>query len=438
MTTTTGPAAPGSLGITGRATLHGTITVPGDKSISHRCILLAALADGTSRIRGLSGGADVRHTLAAVAALGAQVSTAPDGTVAVTGGTLRESTHVIDVGNSGTGIRLLAGLTAGFPFLTVLAGDDSVASRPMDRIAVPLRLMGAQVDGRSGGTFTPLVVRGGALRGIDYASPVASAQVKSAILLAGLRADGPTTVSEPRPSRRHTEEMLAARGAAITVEDNVVTLAPSRLSPADETVPADPSQAAFWLAAAAALPGSDVTVPGIYLGPGRDGFIAVLLRMGADLEVICEPGRGHTVRARGRLLTGTDITPCEVPGLVDEIPALAVAAALADGVTRVRGAAELRLKESDRIAVIAEMLGAYGAPVEQLPDGLIITGPATLRPARIRSHGDHRIAMAAAMAALAADGTTRIDGFEAVETSYPQFAEQLREHAVLPARRRGA
>jgi 3-phosphoshikimate 1-carboxyvinyltransferase len=413
------------LRITGPSTLRGTLRVPGDKSISHRAIMMSALADGTSTIRGLSDGADVANTLAAVRALGAAVSINDDGSVKITGGELRESDTVLDLGNSGTGIRLLAGLVAGLPFRTELDGDASIRSRPMDRVAEPLRLMGAAVSGESGGHFAPLVITGGGLHGIDYTTPVASAQVKSAVLLAALAADGVTTVHEPSPTRQHTEQMLAARGADICVDGTTTRLRRSALQPYDESVPGDPSQAAFWIAAAAAMPGSEVTVRDLYLGPARAGFLDVLRRMGADLEVTGGPGTAHTVRVTGTVLHGTDIEPAEVPGLVDEIPALAVSAMLATGLTRVRGAGELRVKESDRLATIAEMLAAFGTPVVELEDGLDITGGTPLRAGRVDSHGDHRIAMAAAMAAVAAPGTSQIDGFDAVATSYPSFVDDL-------------
>jgi 3-phosphoshikimate 1-carboxyvinyltransferase len=295
----------------------------------------------------------------------------------------------------------------------------------MDRIAVPLRQMGALVEGRDGGRFPPLAIRGGSLRGVDYALPVPSAQVKSAILLAGLSADGPTVVREPTRSRAHTEEMLAARGAGIDVDGDTVTLRPSRLVARDERIPGDPSQAAFWLVAAAALPGSEVTVDGIYLGPARGGFLDVLERMGADLAITPDEHGAASVHARGTRLRGTDIEPGEIAGLVDEIPVLAVAAALADGVTTVRGAAELRVKESDRIATTADMLTRFGASVRQLDDGLVVTGGAQLGGADVDSRGDHRIAMSAAVAAVAATGRTTIADFGAVATSYPDFLSDL-------------
>jgi 3-phosphoshikimate 1-carboxyvinyltransferase len=424
--------APNIVQIHGPLTLTGTVRVPGDKSVSHRALLLAALADGTSRIRGLSNGADVQHTAAAVEALGARVVHNADGTLDVTGGALHEPAEVIDVGNSGTGIRLIAGLVAGLPGLTVLQGDASIARRPMDRIAVPLRQMGAQVDGRDNGSYPPLAIRGGSLRGIDYAAPVSSAQVKSAILLAGLGATGETIVREPVRSRAHTEEMLAVRGADLDVDGTTVRLRPSTLKPVDEDVPGDPSQAAFWLVGAAAIAGSAITVEGIYLGHARGGFLDVLRRMGAQITITdsTSVARAFDVTVASAALTATTIEADEVPALVDEIPALAVAAALAHGTSTVRGAAELRLKESDRIATTAAMLRAFGVSVDELPDGLVITGGATLRAAAVDSHGDHRIAMAAAILALAAAGDTAITGFESVDTSYPGYLQTLA--AVAP------
>ena len=413
--------------VSGPTTLNGSLRVPGDKSVSHRALLMSALAGGTSRIRGLSNGADVLHTAAAIEALGAIVRHNPDGTIDVTGGELHEPSVVIDVGNSGTGIRLLAGVVSAVPGLTVLQGDASIARRPMGRIAIPLRQMGAHVDGRESGSYPPLVIRGGGLRGIDYAAPVSSAQVKSAILLAGLAADGETVVREPVRSRAHTEEMLTVRGADLDVDGNTVRLRPSRLKPIDEDVPGDASQAAFWLAGAAAIAGSEVTVEGIYLGHARAGFLDVLRRMGAHVDVaesLTVP-RAFDVTVSAADLIATDITSAEVAGLVDEVPALAVAAALATGTTTISGAEELRVKESDRVATTAAMLRAFGVTVEERPDGLIIGGGATLHAGRVDSHGDHRIAMAAAILAVAAPGTTSITGFEAVDTSYPGFLSTL-------------
>lgn len=414
------------LRLQGPTVLRGTVRVPGDKSISHRALLLAALADGSSLVRGLSAGEDVARTRLAIEALGADVEDLEDGTLRIggRGGRLEEPASVIDVGNSGTGIRLIAGLVASQPFLTVLTGDASIGRRPMDRIIVPLRLMGAAIDGRDGGRLTPLAVRGGSLIGVHYDSPVASAQVKGAILLAGLGAEGETVVREPRRSRAHTEEMLARCGADIDVdaEQAVVRVRPSVLEPSDWDVPGDPSQAAFWVCLAAATPGSELVVEDLYLGHARAGFLDVLARMGADLDIDADAGR---VAVRGAQLTGVEVAAEEVPGLVDEVPALAVAAALAQGRTRFCGVAELRVKESDRVATVSSELAELGATVHGAGDELVVDGGQPLHGGRCRSFGDHRIAMAMAMAGLAARGETVVSGMSAVPTSYPGFVEDL-------------
>ncbi len=410
--------------------LSGRLRVPGDKSISHRALLLAARAEGTSPITGLSGGADVSATLRAVQAFGAAVERAADGTVRVTGAEPHEPETVIDVGNSGTGIRLLAGWAAGIDGLTVLYGDASIARRPMGRVVEPLRAMGARIDGRQEGRLPPLVVRGGRLSGIDYRLPVPSAQVKSALLLAGLSASGPTTVHETVPTRTHTEQMLAACGARIDVDGASVTVHPGPLQATRFTVPADPSQAAFWVVAACIIPGSDLTLEDVYVGPRRAGFVEVLQRMGADVQLVDHDPVATVahIRARYSPLVGTDVGGTEIPALIDEIPVLAVAAAFARGVTTFRDAAELKVKESDRIATMAAALGAVGATVEARPDGLVVTGSAgrPLAGGRIDSAGDHRVAMSLAVAGLAAAAPVEITGWEAVATSYPGFEEDLR------------
>ncbi|MEA2931354.1 MAG: 3-phosphoshikimate 1-carboxyvinyltransferase [Actinomycetota bacterium] len=415
-----------ALRVTGGRPLRGQLRVPGDKSISHRALMVGALAEGTSVVRGLSTGEDVGRTRAGVEALGAVVEGDR-----VTGGRdlLHEPGDAIDVGNSGTTMRLLAGLCAGFEWVTVLIGDASIARRPMDRVAGPLRLMGAGVDCEGGGSLPPLVVRGGGLTGIDYAMPVASAQVKSSILLAGLGARGETVVREKVRTRAHTEEMLVAAGADVTLEDDgrTVRLRPGRLQPFELDVPGDPSQAAFWVVAACVVPGSDLVVDDVYLGPARVGFLDVLRRMGADVEVVGE----RSIHARYTPdLHGTDVDGDEVPGLVDEIPVLAVAAALAEGITTFAGAGELRVKETDRVATVSSELAAMGAEVQPTADGLVVSGRARLRGAEVRSHGDHRVAMAMAVAAMAAEGETVIEGWEAVATSYPGFEEDLRRCVV--------
>ena len=407
--------------------LRGRLRVPGDKSISHRALLLAALAEGRSRVTGLSTGDDVARTAAAVQAMGARLD--DDGSVAGGRSRLHEPLRVVDVGNSGTGIRLLCGVCAGLPWLSVLEGDGSIARRPMDRITEPLHRMGAVIDGREEGRFPPLAVRGGHLHGIDLDLAVPSAQVKGAVLLAGLAAEGETVVRERVPTRAHSEEMLQACGAdlAVSADGLTTTLRPSKLSPFELEVPGDPSQAAFWVVAACLVPGSEVTVEHVYVGRARAGFLDVLGRMGAEIEV--EPTGPQTATLTARHspgLRGTAVGGAEVPGLIDEVPVLAVAAAVADGSTEVNDAAELRVKESDRVVTTASLLTALGAAAEPRPDGLGIAGGARLRGGPVDAAGDHRIAMAAAVAALVAEGSTRITGWDAVGTSYPAFSDHLR------------
>ncbi len=421
----------GAVAIEPGAALRGRLRVPGDKSISHRALLLAARAEGRSQITGLSTGLDVAATAAAMGAYGASVERLSPTSITVTGGSdrLGEPVSVIDVGNSGTALRLLVGWSAGLPGLSVLAGDDSVGARPMDRVVEPLRAMGATIDGRDGGRYAPLVIRGGALHGIDYRPPVASAQVKGAILLAGLSAEGATTVREPISTRTHTEDMLALAGADVTVGDGAVTVRRSRLRPLDVAVPGDPSQAAFWVVAASIVAGSDLVIEHVYVGPGRAGFLAVLERMGADIsvETANDTDRTADLRIRGAALQGTEVRGAEVAGLIDEIPVLAVAAALAEGITVFADADELRVKETDRIATMTSELAAVGADVSDRPDGLIVigTGGKTLPGGAVDSHGDHRVAMALAVAALATSTGVTIEGWDAVATSYPGFEEDL-------------
>ena len=415
----------GSLVVAPGGPLVGCISVPGDKSISHRVLMLAALADGASTVRGLSDGGDVACTRRIIEALGADVVDAGDGAISISGGRLEAVDHPLDVGNSGTGIRLLAGLLAGLPFRSVLDGDASIRRRPMDRVLDPLRLMGASLRGRDGQPLAPLEIQGGGLRGIEYRLPVASAQVKGCVLFAGLSAEGPTTVLEDRPSRAHTEELMMAFGITLDAGSDgdlrSVTVQPGRPTAFDHDVAGDPSQAAFWAVAASILPGSEVVVANVYAGPARSGFVDVLSRMGADITH--DPTTGDlTVRHSG--LTGTVVTADEVPGLVDEVPILAVAAACADGETTFEGVGELRVKESDRLATVESELGRMGADVRVDGDTLVVRGSA-LTGAEVDSHHDHRIAMACAVAALVADGPTTIHGWDAVATSYPGFVADL-------------
>ncbi|MGH9099960.1 MAG: 3-phosphoshikimate 1-carboxyvinyltransferase [Acidimicrobiales bacterium] len=425
--------------VAGGSPLAGEVRAPGDKSISHRALLIGALGEGTSVVRGLSDGDDVRRTRHAVAALGAEVH--DDGAVVtVTGGrgVLRPPGGPIDCGNSGTGMRLLAGLVAGMDGETVLVGDESLSSRPMDRVAVPLTAMGAGVTGGGPRCVPPLTVKGGELHGVEWTPEMASAQVKSAVLLAGLGAVGETVVHEPVRTRTHTEELLALAGADIEVTDvgpgRTVRLRASSLRPFDLVVPGDPSQAAFFVVAACVVAESAVRVRAMYAGNTRTGFLGVLVRMGAQVELdrAVEAGGGPTadVSARWGPLSGTVVDAAEIPSL-DEVPALAVAAACAGGTTRFVGMGELRVKESDRLEGVVRLVRAAGATARVVGDDLEIEGVGhggTLRHFRFDSEGDHRMAMAAAVAALAAGpGESRIDGFSGVSTSYPGFLEHVRQ-----------
>lgn len=420
--------------ILGSGPLTGRVRVPGDKSISHRALIFAALAEGRSEIAGLSRGDDVVRTAAALAALGAEVDARRWDHVVVDGGVsrLREAERPIDVGNSGTGLRLLAGVASRLPFLTVLLGDASIHRRPMGRIVEPLREMGAVIDGRDGGRLAPLVVRGGKLQGIDFTPPVPSAQVKSAVLLAGLGASGPTTVRERFATRRHTEEMLELAGAPAEVAeqggDHVVRVrGDTELAPFSIDVPGDPSQAAFLVVAALVVPGSEVVVEQVYVGPGRAGFVDVLLRMGADIELVRRDATTADLVVRHSDLHATEVRGAEVPDCIDEIPVLAVAACFAQGSTVFADAAELRVKESDRIATTTSELRRIGGDVEATEDGMVVRGGGIEPRGTVHSHGDHRIAMALAVAGLAGGPGAEldVDGFAAVETSWPGFLDTI-------------
>ena len=415
--------------LTPSGALRGTLTVPGDKSISHRSLMLNGLAAGRARVRGLLDSADVRSTARCMAAMGVEITEdGPD--VLVTGRDLDlcEPADVLDCGNSGTTMRLLAGILAGQPMLAVLTGDGSLRRRPMARVSVPLRKMGAQIDGRQGGALAPLVIRGGSLTNQHFAPAHASAQVKTALLLAGLRGEGMQTIAEPGPSRDHTERMLEAMGAVLQREGLTVSLTGGqRLSACDVDVPGDISSAAFFLVAASILPGSEVCLKNVGLNPTRSGILDVLHRMGADITVenaaeVCGEPVGDLV-VRSAALSGTTIGGAEIPRLIDELPVIAVAAAAASGQTTVSGAAELRVKESDRIATTAAMLTSFGVRIEERPDGFVVEGGARFSPGAVHPHGDHRIAMAGAVAALVAGGTLHDPGCMSV--SFPSFLTDL-------------
>lgn len=416
--------------------LRGSVEVPGDKSVSHRAAILGALAAGRTEISGFLEGEDCLATLRAIRALGAGVTRKGAGHylvdgVGVTG--LGEPEDVIDCGNSGTTARLLAGVLAAQPFWSVLTGDASLRSRPMGRVADPLRRMGATVVGRQQGSRLPLAIGGARpLRAIHHVSSVASAQVKSAVLLAGLGADGPVTVEEPAPSRDHTERMLAAFGARLAVAERTVTISPGGvLRGIAVPVPGDISSAAFFLVAASALAGSEVVVRNVGVNPTRTGVLEALSAMGATIAP--DPGAGEAspgpsggepvaaLRARGGPLRGSDIAGALIPRLIDEIPVLAVAACCAEGTTRIRDAAELRVKESDRIRAIATQLGRMGARVRERDDGMEIEGRTVLEGAVVASGGDHRMAMALVVAGLVARGPTVVEDTDCIGTSFPGF-----------------
>ena len=414
--------------------LSGTITVPGDKSISHRAAILGGLARGTTRVTGFLPSDDCLCTLAAMRAMGTGVHI-PDGQDAGrpttleltgTGGGLAAPAAVVDCGNSGTAMRLLAGVLAAQSFDSAMTGDASLCSRPMGRIIKPLGLMGAQLDGQGERQTAPLRITGGKLSPICYDMPVASAQVKSAILLAGLFTAGTTTVVQPEVCRDHTERLFAHFGVDLDIDGLRVSLSgPQTPVARDLHVPGDISSAAFWCVAAATIPGSDLVIDGVGLNPTRTGILDVLVRMGAQVKRSVTGGRDGEpygrLRIRGGKLTGTTIAGREIPNVIDEIPVLAVAAAMATGVTEIRDAGELRVKESDRISEVVSRLRMMGAQVEELPDGMRITGGKPLHGASIDSHGDHRIAMAFAIAGLSASGTTELRDTACIDTSYPGF-----------------
>lgn len=410
--------------------LRGHVAVPGDKSISHRALILGALAEGETRIEGLLEGQDVLATAAALRALGAQVTRLGEGTWLVRGGAWRSPDAPLDLGNSGTGARLLMGAAAGFPIETTFAGDASLRSRPMARVLEPLRHMGART---SGGDSLPVTIRGGGLSGISHHGLYASAQVKSAILLAGLQAKGAVEVVEPTKSRDHTEKMLAAFGCDVEVAGNVVRLGPNRrLTATDIMVPGDPSSAAFPLVAGLIVPGSEVTVYGVLMNPLRAGLFRTLLEMGADLGFANHRLVGGEevadVTARHSLLNAVEVDPERVPSMIDEYPVLAIAAAFAAGQTMLHGLGELRVKESDRLAAIIAGLRSCGVPAGLIGDArwgdtLLIDGcdgpPAG--GATVRTRGDHRIAMSFLVLGLAARAPVAVDEGGMIATSFPGF-----------------
>ena len=417
--------------------LAGDLVPPPDKSVSHRAAIVGAMSDGKVRVNGYLRSADTSATLEAVGALGARlVDAKPRGRgldLELVGAGLRGAdpgAAAIDVGNAGTLIRMLPGWLAGQPRgRWALQGDESIARRPVDRVVHPLRRMGATVDCREGG-LPPIVVEGSDLHGVEYELPVASAQVKSCVLLAGLLADSETTVVQPLPTRDHTEIMLRKAGVDVRAHAERVSVGPERrLQLGEVDVPGDFSSAAFFVAAATLIPGSEVRLRGVGVNPTRTGFLRVLQRMGGDVELDRRAGDGGEPVAdlvvRSAPLRGTEVEGEEVPLAIDELPLVALLGAFAEGTTIVRGAEELRRKESDRVMTVVDGLRALGARIEAAPDGFVVAGGGELHGGRIDAAGDHRIAMLGAVAGLASRTGVEVDGFEAAEVSYPTFADDL-------------
>ena len=420
----------------GSARLDATVIPPGDKSISHRAALLNAISDGQARVANFCVGDDRTSMLGCLRGLGVEISESVEEgieTFTIRGrglDGLAEPSDYLYSGNSGTTMRLVSGLLAAQSFFSVITGDSSLRGRPMKRILTPLSMMGAQVMGRGGGSLAPLAFDGGDLHGIEYEMPVASAQLKSCILIAGLFAEGETSVIQPAESRDHTERMMASMGADVEQDGMKLTVRPpSRLASLDIQVPCDISGAAFWLVAGAAHPNARITVQGVGINPSRTGVLDVLREMGANIRMENVQEKGNEPSAdlvvESSDLRGVEISGDIIPRVIDELPVLAVAASQATGQTIIRDAAELRVKESDRISATAVGLNALGAKIRETEDGMMIEGGSKLAGAEVESHGDHRIAMSMAVAGLIADGATTIGESEAADVSYPTFWGEL-------------
>jgi 3-phosphoshikimate 1-carboxyvinyltransferase len=420
--------------------LRGELTLPGDKSLSHRSVIFASIAEGATHINGFLMGEDTQNTAKAVQKMGIQIDGLGTDHLLVHGkglDGLSEPAGVLDLGNSGTGMRLLAGLLAGQDFFSVLTGDEYLVKRPMGRVIEPLRRMGAQIEGRSNGKLAPLAIKGAGsgTKAIDYTSPVASAQVKSALLLAGLYADGETSVMEPSKSRDHTERMFGFFGVDIKEQGLRVSVRGRQKlraqGPLD--IPSDISSAAFFLVAASIVPGSDLVIKNTGVNPTRTGIIDALRLMGADIMLLNQREQAGEpvadIRVQHKKLKAVQIAGDLVPRAIDEIPVLSVAASYAEGTTVIRDAAELRVKESDRIATMATELRKMGVKITERPDGMEIIGQASLAGAICESHGDHRIAMSMAVAGLAARGETFVQDCGWIDTSFPGFERLLRQAA---------
>lgn len=418
--------------------LRATLEIPADKSISHRALIFNAIADGPATVERILDSEDVRSTARCLESLGVPIDWPEGSPVARVSGQglhgLFESEEVLDCGNSGTTMRLLTGLLAGHPLLSILTGDASLRSRPMARVIGPLRQMGAHIHARTGDTLAPIVIKGGGLHGAEYQSPVASAQVKSALLLAGLYAEGRTAVTEPLPSRDHTERMLAAMGASLASEGTTVAIEPAvaPLKPISLRVPGDISSAAPWLVLAACHPDAELLLEGVNVNETRTGLLDILAAMGASLELLEQRESGGEpvadILVRSSQLRAATVSGGLVPRAIDELPLVAVLGCFARGETVVRDAQELRAKESDRVEAVVDVLGRMGAHITPHPDGFTVHGPVELQPARVNGRGDHRIGMLAAVAGSLAGGETRIEN-DAVGVSYPAFWEHLAQVA---------
>ncbi len=412
-------------------TLKGTLQVPGDKSISHRSIMFGAIAAGTTTVEGFLLGDDCLSTISCFRKLGVEINLSGDQVTITSDGeeNWQEPTSVLDTGNSGTTTRLMLGLLAGTKFHSVLAGDESIAKRPMRRSIDPLRLMGADIRGRANGQYTPLAVQGTQLHAMDYTLPVASAQVKSAILLAALKAEGTTTITEPVPTRDHTEIMLQHFGAELKrVGDTISLQGGQKLKAAHVKVPGDISSAAFMIGAALITKNSEVVLTNVGCNPTRTGILDVIEQMGADfnVELTDESGeRPANITIRSSNLKGTEIGGSLIPRLIDEIPLIALMATQAEGTTVIKDAEELRVKETDRIAAVVAELSKMGADITATEDGMVINGPTQLHGASMKTYGDHRLGMMAAVAALIADGPVEIDDPDCISVSFPNFVEQM-------------
>ncbi|WP_077213794.1 3-phosphoshikimate 1-carboxyvinyltransferase [Bacillus dakarensis] len=412
--------------------LSGTLTIPGDKSISHRSVMFGALAEGTTTVTNFLSGEDCLSTISCFRKLGVEIKQ-EDETLIIHGKGFKglvEPGEILDVGNSGTTIRLMLGILSGQSFFSTLVGDSSIAKRPMTRVTIPLKSMGASIDGRNNGEFTPISVRGGSLKGITYELPVASAQVKSAILLAGLQAEGETVIIEPSKTRDHTERMIKQFGGEVEVDNLTITVKGGQAFKAtDVQVPGDISSAAFFLVAGAIVEDSEITLKNVGLNPSRTGIIDVMLSMGAELTIsnehpeAFEPMGDLTIKTSN--LKGTTIEGDIIPRLIDEIPVIALLATQAEGVTVIKDAEELKVKETNRIDTVVNELKKLGANIEATSDGMIIYGKTPLTGGTVSSHGDHRIGMMLAVAALLSDKEVFLENGEAISVSYPSFFSHL-------------